>query len=246
MGTSNNRIGILEVSSGAVVNIQSGSTLVLDGRITSPATGTSDLHTINGMIVLEASTSKLELSSLTGNQTLVGTGAIKGEDESAQFRIQGGFTLTSQMLVKGMLIIQSTSGSTVVYKNKRNSASSEGRLVANDHGTLELDPTVELQDQNSGGFRPSYEALDYDDARLLLNCQILTTLEGDFFVDGGANCDTSIEFDDFVSGSANVVTNGSLSFLGNGKIVAVNGASFDDGATYVDSNNSPFYSPLCP
>ncbi len=188
----------VDVDTNGCIIIKAGGTLTLTGDPGSTST-------VNGCIILEGSGSVLSFT--TNSHTVVGSGVIYGQYNSAVISIASGITLTSSTTIQGALEIKdaTTSGSFVnqgkVYANR-----ASGNLTISVDSVTDSDNGGTVSDTN---FRWGVNA---SGAKLLFKVDA-TGLLGDFFVrqsslevgvdpEGGDDIDVCSTGDTFFDGGS--------------------------------------------
>lgn len=172
--TQNGRLTVEATSSSVfgVINIRDNGTFVFANH-----DGTNH-HLIGGKMVLQGAGSDLKVtaSNPTFNPYFDGssfwTGLIVGENSSAQFLIDGGRTVNSDITFAGRMTIQEgTAGTDPVFNNSH-------KVIADVVGTLTFEADVTLDDDSLA----TWYAWSSSSAVLLFK-KDATSLAGDFLLD---------------------------------------------------------------
>jgi hypothetical protein len=162
------------------------------------------------------------------NFEIYGSGRIVGCDGSA-IKIANGRTLTNHIAIEGAMKIEPISG-TAYLVNEQLSATQGPAIRANGKGTLELTANLNLQDvyfvENDNQYRPTYEAVGSNDARLKFSREcdgtVNSVLKGNVLID---DCGT-------IEMTEDITTEGSLTFTMGKLIVAPSKTFIATNVTY--------------
>jgi len=236
-------IGSLHVASGGELFILGGGTLplMIDGEDSVSDSGISN---INGPVVLTQAGSMLEF--IDTDQTVQGSSYIRGLHSDATVQIDDSLTLVNLIRFEGAFVIQAASSEpeSAEFQCKQNSSATERvALRANlANSTLTIASGIRFTEMvhsvGENDYFTKYEAVDADGATLRIDCAA-PDLSGDFLLDGGSYCSTTLEINDVVA------TLGSFAFTKGMLLVGENGEfipSFGDADDYTPGT---YYSDGC-
>jgi len=178
--TASSQSGKLVLASGAQLLVGRYGKFTSDDAVT---------HEIAGRVRLLSVTSGNEAILQVNANTVFGPrssnyGSITCEDAQAQIDIANGMTMTNQIILQGMGVIDALSGTATLLNHRVAASADSGVVRANDQGTLMLGSNLNVTDLNTGGNYPTWEVVGDAGAMLRFDRDAIS-LVGDFFL---ANC----------------------------------------------------------